>query len=437
MEKMKLEQLRIPEDFEDRLGKALNEKSTNRRKGINKFVTARSGLVAAVLMVIIFIGVFNYDTLAFYGRSLVGYDELMSSTLKNLNKDYKGQIIDKNYTFRDGKVITLEGIMVDSNKLVAFYSIDIDKEEFDNGNYLPQEIIEGGEYSMCATAGTGSYDEYNKKMIWMQEYEPPKNFKKIHEFSFYRDVEGEHEIGKIEFMIDKSKAMTPKLKLDVNKKKNVAGTTVKIQSITATPMSTLVEGKIRGTLGVALDYLKGAKKPIEGIEIALYGDGEPIGKLSGGFSTNKDGDKFEAEFDALPEKISVLEVVIEECRVNFEVEVDEKLSKGEVKSDITIEGNDITIEKVYEKDGNTYVTLTTENEVLLSEVYLNINGDKVELETTFDGKLEKVLVDEVEDKITHTRTLQFNGVGEELELCVRMIAFNKEVNEKIEFDIRD
>jgi len=435
-EKIKFEQLNIPEDFQDRLGKALNKKTKNRRS-INKFVTSRNGLVAAVLFVIIFVGVFNYDTLAYYGRSFVGYDEIMSSTLKKLNKNCKGQIIDKSYTFRDGTVITLDGIMIDSNKLVAFFSMNIDKDEFENGHYLTHEIIECGEYMMYATAGTGSYDEEKKKMIWMQEFEPSKFFNKMHVFTFSRDIDGEYEEGKIEFRIDKTKAMTHKLKLNLNKRINIGGTKVKIQSITATPMSTLVKGRVRGTLGVAFDYFKGEKKPIESIEIALYGDGVPLGRLRGGFSTSKEGDSFEAEFDAIPEKISLLEVVIEKCRVNLEVKVDEKLSKSEEESNRTIEGNELTIKKVYEKEGNTYVTVTTENGVLLSEVYLNIDGENVELERTFGGELEKNIIDESKVKITYTRTLQFNRIGEELELSIRMITFNKDVNHKIELDIID
>ncbi|MCM1988626.1 DUF4179 domain-containing protein [Oceanirhabdus seepicola] len=437
IEKIRLEQLHIPEDFEERLGKSLQEKTKNRRKGVNKFVTSRNGLVAAMILVIIFIGMFNYDTLAYYGKSIVGYDELMSSSLKQLNKNYKGQIIDKSYTFKDGTVITLDGIMIDSNKLVAFYSMDIDKEEFENGNDLSREFIKCGEDWMIPRAGTGCYDEQKKKMIWKQEFEPPKSLKKIHEFSFARNNDGEYEEGKIEFTIDKSKAMIPKFKLNMNKRINVAGTTVKIQSITATSMSTIVKGKIRGTLEVALDYLKGEKKPIEGIEIAIFGDGEPIANLSGGFSTEEKGDYFEAEFDALPEKLSLLEVVIEECRVGVEVKVDEKLSKGEEKKNIVIEGNEVTIENVYEKDGNTYVTLTTEKGVLLSAIYLNIDGETVELERTFGGQLERIIDGENKEKIAHTRTLEFKDVGEDLELSVRMITFDKKVDESIKIEIVD
>lgn len=42
------------------------------------------------------------DTLAFYGKKLIGYESVMNGTLKELNQLGKGQIIGKSHTFSRG-----------------------------------------------------------------------------------------------------------------------------------------------------------------------------------------------------------------------------------------------------------------------------------------------------------------------------------------------
>lgn len=76
------------------------------------------------------------------------------------------------------------------------------------------------------------------------------------------------------------------------------------------------------------------------------------------------------------------------------------------------------------KDGNTYITFTTEENTVLSRVYLDIDGEKKELQETIPGDYEKI---DANDKpiINYTRTMKFIGTGDNLELEIKRIRFTK------------
>ncbi len=63
------------------------------------------------------------DTLAYYGKKLIGYDMVMNGTLQELNQLGKGQEIGEAYTFQNGVTLSLDGIMLDGNQLLAFYTL--------------------------------------------------------------------------------------------------------------------------------------------------------------------------------------------------------------------------------------------------------------------------------------------------------------------------
>lgn len=98
------------------------------------------------------------DTFAYYGKRLLGFDEVMTDTLKNLNKIGKGQIIDNSYTFNNGVNVTLNGIMMDDNQLLAFYTIKSPKGYVDK-IHLQTSYLEGlvGKHHM--ESGSGNTNE--------------------------------------------------------------------------------------------------------------------------------------------------------------------------------------------------------------------------------------------------------------------------------------
>ncbi len=102
-----IDQIKVPKELEERLSSALNNHKPTKAK--RKYVKVR---IAVAFIAVLLIG-YNIDTLAFYGKQLIGYDQVMNGTLKELNELGKGQMIDKSHTFEDGVIITLDGIMID------------------------------------------------------------------------------------------------------------------------------------------------------------------------------------------------------------------------------------------------------------------------------------------------------------------------------------
>ena len=82
-----LDNIEIPDELESRLRQVLDTIPI-KRKSLNY-----KTLIATVAIVILFIG-YNVDAISYYGKKLIGYDHVMNSTLKELNKLGKGQVID-------------------------------------------------------------------------------------------------------------------------------------------------------------------------------------------------------------------------------------------------------------------------------------------------------------------------------------------------------
>ncbi|MCY6483024.1 hypothetical protein OW763_01480 [Clostridium aestuarii] len=107
------------------------------------------------------------------------------------------------------------------------------------------------------------------------------------------------------------------------------------------------------------------------------------------------------------------------------------MKKNGSSKTIEILGKKIEINKVYESKGETYVTITTREDVLLSKIYMIMDGKKVELQKTILSKKNKEL-----DKTTsHTRTLRFIGTGKELNLQIKGLRYKKIYNEVIDIPV--
>jgi hypothetical protein len=410
-EKRKLDNLEVPTTMEDRLRSSLDNTPTKKKKSIRARVAA--------LIIIVLLLSYNVDTLAYYGKQLIGYENIMDGTLSELNKLGKGQIIDKSYTFNNGIKVTLDAIMLDDNNLIVFYSIYDPNGDIGNLDSEMANMV-GAFGNIHYGGGYGIIDDSNKQMNWIMEYDSPKFYEKNMKLQF--SLDGEQ--GEIKFKLDRNKAMGHSIKLSIDKKIELDGRNITIKSLMASPTSTVIKGQIQNIVELGIDYIKEEGFRPSNIEIQLIADGEVIETKGGSIGTSNKGSNFETRYDALPEDTKKIELKLTEFGANHNTKELIQIIKGESK-EFKILDKDIRIDRIYEENGKTYITITTEEGLLLSRVYLNIDGERKREMNTIPGELNKI-IDGDAVRIQYTRTMEFEGMGDELELDIQRIQYEKE-----------
>jgi hypothetical protein len=143
------------------------------------------------------------------------------------------------------------------------------------------------------------------------------------------------------------------------------------------------------------------------------------------------GIKFEARYDALPQDLEKLQLHLVSFGAEHEVNELIKLDNASSSQNFQVKGQNITIEKIDEIKGETFVTITTEETVVLSRVYLLANNNRVELTETINGKYDK----KEDGTIAHTRTLRFKAAAEDLQLEIKRIKYEKAYDEYVSIPI--
>jgi len=420
-----IDNLKVPEKLEERLINSLENLKPRKKSKFNWKVK-----VASFIIFTIFLG-YNMDTLAFYGKRLMGYDGVMNGTLKKLNEAGKGQIIDKSYTFKNGVKVTLDGVMLDDNQLLLFYTISSPKGDVDKIDLGAITSLEGIGGSHYMKSGQGEANEERTQIKWKSEFEKPYFFEKKLKWSFNLKEGNNLETGEITFNLDKDKAMGHSLKKNINKSIQIDQGEITFKSIVASPTSTRIEGSVQNIFGLAMDEIKGEGFRPTGINIKLIANGKEVEEQGGSMSTNYNGITFSKEYDALPQDLKTLEIKLVNMQTNNMVDEDIELKDKEKDKTIKVLEKEVIINDVYEDSGNTQVTITTEEEIILSKVYMMIDGKKVELDKTTSINHDKKL----NGTITHTRTLDFKGTGKEKKLLIKGIMYNKVYNQVIEVPV--
>lgn len=425
-EKDELNNLNVPENMELRLRNTLNNIPNKKTKSIRV-------RVAALIIVVLLIG-YNIDTLAYYGKKLIGFDNVMNGTLRDLNELGKGQLIDKHYTFNNGVKVTLDGIMLDDNNMVVFYTIySPDGKVMDVNSDFRVSITDfrGMPFSF---GGQGKANEEETELKWvLYTRDIPKFYERTISFNAELNENGRTiEKGEIKFKIDRDQAVGKSLRIAIDKKVELDQRSIKVESLVASPTSTVIKGQIQNIFQLGKDYISGERFRPESLEIKLIANGKEVSMQGSSMSTDMGGSNFEKRFDALPHDIEDLELRLTSFGGDHDTKEMIKLVKGE-SIDIKVLEQDISIDNIYEKEGSTYITITSDENLAISRVYLNIDGKKVELEETIPGDYEKIVNEYVDEDnnnikyttIKYTRTLRFIGTGEDLELDIQRIRFSK------------
>jgi len=419
-EKQRMDNLALPNDLEDRLRAALADIPQQIPQKKNNL-----GLRIAAVILVIFLFSYNLDTFAYYGKQLIGYENIMNGTLQELNEMGKGQIINKSHTFQNGVSITLDGIMLDDNNMVIFYTI-----KSPEGNvmdvYSDMRISLTGLGNRSFTfSGQGQANEDQTEMKWViSTHEIPRFYEKTLYFKAEMH-QNPADSAVISFKLNRNQAVGKSLRIPINKEIDLDQRSIKLQSLTASPISTVLTGQIQDTLELGLDYINKNRFRPEKLEIALFADGKETNLQGSSISINLRGIHFALTYDALPKDTKELQLKLISFGGYHDTNESIRLEKGQPNK-FAIMGQEVWIKDVYESDGSTYITFTTEENVVLSKVYLNIDGERKSLQETIPGEVEKAIAaEESKAIIYYTRTMRFAGTGKELELNIERIKFTK------------
>lgn len=422
-QKKRIEELEAPADMEARLGGVLEKQPHKNYRRMGKIF----GLAACILLLIM---LSQADTLAYFGQRLLGYDQVMNGTLQELNELGKGQIIDKSYTFKKGPTITLDGVMMDDNQLIAFFTIRGEQKQIEQIRLSALDGIRNYEFH----SSMGEYNQAKTAIKYQASFAPPYFFEKQLAFKFEwlgtSAGAGKQESGEITFRLDRKKAMGHSLKQHLDRTITIDGRKIRLQSILATPTKTVVQGVIQYPWELAQDQLQGERIRPAAIEMDLLVNGHSIEKQGGGMSTDLKGIRFSQEYDALPAPLETLQIKLTRFTADFDVKKKVDIEKEVQDQAIQVLGQKLIMNKVTESKGCSLLTISSDESLVLTRVYMLIDGKKAALEETVADDYQKNL-----DGIMHTRTLRFNGTGQKLQLCIERMTFSVECSETIDIPI--
>lgn len=419
--KAKIDQLEVPEEFESRIRNALIRKPASSFKGRVRIY------IAAVIVALVML-TSNYDAIAYYGKQLLGYEQVMNGTLRQLNELGKGQTIGKSHTFSNGVSLTLDYVMLDENQLLLFYTIVDPTGHVDKHDILTFMSVKAfwGDYRHSSSQG--ELNEDNTELKTISSFAPPLLFERNLSLRFDLLEQGEFEPGQIDFTLNRNIAMGHSLKSKLNKAVQVDETKILIDSILASPTKTVIKGSLQSIFGLAKDHFSGERFRPGNLEIKLIANGKEISKQGGGMSTDLNGINFHSDFDALPTDLQELQIEVVSFAADHDVKENFKLSTTQQKNQVLeILKQKIEVHEISQTKDETLITISSEEGLIITKLYLMIDGVKVPLEETINNNYDKLM----DGTIIHKRTLRFLGAGEDFELHVQRMTYAKNYNKII------
>lgn len=409
--KLNFDKLETPEALEAKLRIALKDIKPKNNK-ISK-------IKIASIFICLILAIYNFNTLAYYSEKITGYDKVMDTNLKKLNELGKGQTINKSFTFKSGLIFTLDGIMVDDNKLLTFYTIKNSKGNVENTDIKLE--INGIFGSHSFTNSYGTLNDAKTEMKFTANFNPPS----ILDNNLTLNVisKENNETGKISFALDKNKAMGHNIKRFLNRTIETKDTSLHLQYISASPTTTVIKGSIYNILEIALNKIKGITFSPSNLDIKLIADGKVVENQAAELSSNITGVTFKYNFQPLPANFKKLQIEFSGLTSEHIINKNFKLKKELKNENINIENINIKIDKIYEANGNTYITISTDQDIILTKVNMTIDGKNLPLNKTNN---------ENGNKDSYTRTLEFIGTGTNLELNIQRMIYKTKYNKTID-----
>lgn len=124
------------------------------------------------------------------------------------------------------------------------------------------------------------------------------------------------------------------------------------------------------------------------------------------------------KFDTIPKETKEIELVLDEITVSQNIGKEFSITEGQ---EIEVLQNIIQIDQIEKRDERTFITITTEEGTRIPGVNLIADGSSYELLETSESSYEK----KQDEMILNTRTLEFEGTGDELKLFIGDIRYTK------------
>ena len=417
-QKDKLQKMTAPPEFEDLIRGALNKKKSWKP---NKFI------LIASLLVVFFLTVYNSQTLAYYARQILGFNQVMSHNLQTLNKAGNGQVINKTCSLKSGIKVTLNGVISDKNQLIAYItlkSMDRDLTQYS----LRSNDLTGFFSHSRFSSGMGKISDDHKEIKWEWKFTPPSFFAK--KLTMHLELEGPnnyHDSGEISFHYDRSKAMPLVVQKSINQKVTLDQSTLVLKELNASPTTTIVTGNIAIPEGL----LKYTQDPTSTFELALVANGKPVdsqgNEMHSGFSSKMN---FSINYDPLPQPLKSLKVKIVKVPVSREINESIPLSDLEPNSNIVLQQFPIQVLSKKVNNDQSTLTLKMNESIYLKKILVQSgNEDSIGKETDINYEKEK-------DGIKRIVTYTFNTKSTPDKLVIKDYYFSKVYNKEIDIPVK-
>ncbi|WP_153721577.1 DUF4179 domain-containing protein [Sporosarcina cascadiensis] len=411
-EKMRLDEITAPGELEGRLRAALDKVPKQKKHRMPRWIP-----VAAALLILSLAG-YQYNAFAYYGKQLLGFEEIMPDTLTKLNQAGNGQNVDKEMMLPDGSKFTIEGILADENRFVLYYTIDHSEGVKDDLDFMQLNGFLTNSYSIH---GTSIINDDGTQLKGMRTFEPVSPFAKkltleLHDANSQEPLE-------ITFPYNPDAALETRLKQSIKKSVQVDQGNIRFDSITATPSQTTIKGKIK------VDNYDRISLGFEGVKLLV--DGVQMDSVGSGVSSAFNGDTFTIDYDALPDQLDSLALEIDTFVGYKQVNETIPLTAGE-ESVADLDGYEAIIRQAEVTSDGLEVTVATEENILLDAVTVQVGNEKIPLTTT----LSQDYVIGENDKEYKERTLFFNTRKFPETMRIKGIHYEKEYGETINITIK-
>ncbi|MDV6379128.1 DUF4179 domain-containing protein [Sporosarcina sp. GW1-11] len=407
-EKKRLEEVKAPKELNERLQRAL-EKTPKRRKSYMPQWIA----IAAALLLLSFVS-YQYNAFAYYGKKMLGFDEIMPYTLAKLHEEGNGQTLDQKYVFPNGTELHLDGILTDENQGILYYTLSNPEGVEDDLSFME---LKGLFTHSSARSGTTTMNEQKTVLKGIRTFDPVSTFAKKLTLGF-QHLDGWEEIT---FPYNPRAAMQTVLKQSIKKEVPVDTGTIRFNSIIATPSQTTIKGKFN-----VANY---DRIPLGFSGVKLLADGVEIDQVSGGTSSALNGTTFTIDYDALPKDVTSLKLVVDTF-VGYK-QIDQTITLDQEQTIAYMDGEELIVNHAKITKDGIQLTIATAENILLDGVSVQVDGQVIPLQTTLRQDYITIRGKEYKERV-----ILFDGRKLPEALVINGLHYEKNYDEVINIPIR-